>query len=163
MILGRDRYLDILTGTYVVRQLPPWFENLKKLQVKAPEVFIRGSGILHALLNIHGHVALDSHPKLGASWEGFAVEQILSATGERDAYFWATHAGAELDLLVFHEGRRIGFEFKCTERPATTKSMRIAESDPGLDHLYVVHPGKHTFLLDENITAATLPDALKAL
>ena len=107
--------------------------------------------------------ALESNPKLGESWEGFAIEQILSITGDREAYFWATHGGAELDLLVFHEGKRIGFEFKCSENPGTTKSMRIAESDPGLDHLHVVHPGKHTFPLTENITASTLPDAIKAL
>lgn len=157
------RYLDILCGTYVVRQLPPWFENLKKRQVKAPKIYIRDSGILHALLNIPDAVALDSHPKLGASWEGYAIEQILSVTGDREAYFWATHGGAELDLLIFHQGKRIGFEFKYNEKPGTTKSMRIAESDLALDHLYVVHPGKHTFPLTENITASTLPDALHTL
>lgn len=157
------RYLDILCGTYVVRQLPPWFENLKKRQVKAPKIYIRDSGILHALLNIPDVVSLESNPKLGASWEGFAIEQILSITGDREAYFWATHGGAELDLLVFHEGKRIGFEFKYSENPGTSKSMRIAESDLGLDHLYVVHPGKHSFRLTENITASTLPDAIKAL
>ena len=157
------RYLDILCGTYVVRQLPPWFENLKKRQVRAPKIYIRDSGILHALLNIPDVVSLESNPKLGASWEGFAIEQILSITGDREAYFWATHGGAELDLLVFHEGKRIGFEFKYSENPGTSKSMRIAESDLGLDHLYVVHPGKHSFRLTENITASTLPDAIKAL
>lgn len=157
------RYLDILSGTYMVRQLPPWFENLKKRQVKAAKVYVRDTGVLHALLNLNDMAALESHPKLGASWEGFAIEQILSITGDRDAYFWATHAGAELDLLVFHEGRRIGFEFKYSDNPATTKSMRVAESDLGLDHLYVVHPGEHTFPLAEMITAATLPDALSAL
>ena len=157
------RYLDILCGTYVVRQLPPWFENLKKRQVRAPKIYIRDSGILHALLSIPDVVSLESNPKLGASWEGFAIEQILSITGDREAYFWATHGGAELDLLVFHEGKRIGFEFKYSENPGTSKSMRIAESDLGLDHLYVVHPGKHSFRLTENITASTLPDAIKAL
>jgi predicted AAA+ superfamily ATPase len=155
------RYLDILCGTYVVRQLPPWFENLKKRQVKAPKIYIRDSGVLHALLNIPDAVALDSHPKLGASWEGFALEQILSSTGDREAYFWATHGGAELDLLIFHHGKRIGFEFKYSENPSTTKSMRMAEADLQLDHLYVVHPGTHTYPLTENITAATLSDAIK--
>ena len=157
------RYLDILCGTYVVRQLPPWFENLKKRQVKAPKVYIRDSGILHALLNIPDAVALESHPKLGASWEGFAIEQILSITGDREAYFWATHGGAELDLLVFHAGRRLGFEFKYSEKPSTSKSMHIAASDLGLDHLYVVHPGKHSFPLTETITASTLADLLDLL
>ena len=157
------RYLDILCGTYVVRQLPPWFENLKKRQVKAPKIYIRDSGILHALLSVPDAVALESHPKLGASWEGFAMEQILSLTGDREAYFWATHGGAELDLLVFHKGQRLGFEFKYSEKPATSKSMHLAASDLGLDHLYVVHPGKHSFPLTENITASTLANALNAL
>src|SRR5690606_19698419 len=93
------RYLNILCGTYVVRQLPPWFENLKKRQVKAPKVYIRDSGICHALLGIDNRTGLASHPKVGASWEGFALEEILSITGDKNAYFWATHAGAELDLL----------------------------------------------------------------
>ena len=157
------RYIDILCGTYVVRQLPPWFENLKKRQVKAPKIYIRDSGILHALLNIPDPVVLESHPKLGASWEGFAIEQILSVTGDREAYFWATHGGAELDLLLFHKGKRIGFEFKYNEKPVASKSMHIAEADLNLDHLYVVHPGKHTFPLTENITAITLPEALKSI
>lgn len=157
------RYLDILCGTYMVRQLPPWFENLKKRQVKAPKIYIRDSGILHALLSIPDAVALESHPKLGASWEGFAIEQILSVTGDREAYFWGTHGGAELDLLLFHEGKRIGFEFKYSEKPGTTKSMHVAASDLKLDHLHVVHPGKHTFPLDENITAITLPELLETL
>lgn len=157
------RYLDILCGTYMVRQLPPWFENLKKRQVKAPKIYIRDSGILHALLNIPDAVALESHPKLGASWEGFAIEQILSVTGDREAYFWGTHGGAELDLLLFHEGKRIGFEFKYSEKPGTTKSMHVAASDLKLDHLHVVHPGKHTFPLAENITAITLPELLETL
>lgn len=157
------RYLDILCGTYVVRQLPPWFENLKKRQVKAPKIYIRDSGILHALLAIPDAVALESHPKLGASWEGFAIEQILSVTGDREAYFWATHGGAELDLLIFHRGKRIGIEFKYNEKPSTSKSMRIAEEDLGLDHLYVVHPGKHSFPLTETITASTLPDLIDTL
>ena len=157
------RYLDILCGTYMVRQLPPWFENLKKRQVKAPKIYIRDSGILHALLSIPDAIALDSNPKLAASWEGFAIEQILSVTGDRDAYFWGTHGGAELDLLLLHEGKRIGFEFKYNEKPGTTKSMHIAEADLKLDHLYVVYPGKHTFPLTENITAATLPDVIKII
>ena len=157
------RYLDILTGTFVVRQLPPWHENLKKRQVKSPKAYVRDSGILHSLLGIPDHAALQSHPKLGASWEGFCVEQILSITTDRDAYFWSTHSGAELDLLVFHRGKRLGFEFKYSERPSTTKSMRVAMEDLRLDHLYVVHPGEHSFPLDTDITAGTLTDVLKRL
>lgn len=157
------RYLDILSGTYVVRQLPPWFENLKKRQVKSPKVFIRDSGILHALLGIPGPTALQSHPKLGASWEGFAMEQILSITGDREAYFWATYSGAELDLLLFRYGRRLGFEFKYADNPSTSKSMHITLSDLDLDHLYIVHPGENSFALTENISAITLPGVLKLL
>ena len=157
------RYLNILSGTYVARQLPPWFENLKKRQVKAPKVYIRDSGIIHSLLDIAGRTALDSHPKLGASWEGFAIEQILSVTGDRNAYFWATHAGAELDLLVFHGGKRLGFEFKYSEKPTTSKSMHVALADLALDHLYVVHPGKHEFPLTETITAIPLPKVLQVI
>lgn len=157
------RYLDILSGTYVVRQLPPWYENLKKRQVKAPKVYIRDSGICHALLGIENRGALESHPKLGASWEGFALEQILSVTGDRRAYFWATHAGAELDLLIFHRGKRLGFEFKYSDKPQTSKSMHVASKDLALDHLYVVHPGNHTFPLLASITAIPLPDLLPLL
>ena len=157
------RYLDILSGTYVVRQLPPWFENLKKRQVKSPKVFIRDSGILHALLGIPAPNALHSHPKLGASWEGFAMEQILSITGDREAYFWATYSGAELDLLLFRYGRRLGFEFKYADNPSTSKSMHITLSDLDLDHLYIVHPGENSFALTENISAITLPGVLKLL
>ena len=157
------RYLDILSGTYVVRQLPPWFENIKKRQVRSPKIYIRDSGILHALLAVPDAVSLQSHPKLGASWEGFCLEQILSVCGDRAASFWGTHSGAELDVLLRHAGRRLGVEFKFSEQPATTKSMRIAQQDLSLDHLYVVHPGEHDYPLDESITAVTLPHLLDVL
>ncbi|HQZ71168.1 MAG TPA: ATP-binding protein [Anaerolineae bacterium] len=157
------RYLDILSGTYMVRQLPPWFENLKKRQVRSPKVYIRDSGVLHALLGIADAVGLQSHPKRGASWEGYCLEQILSVCGDRAAYFWGTHSGAELDLLLFHAGRRLGFEFKFSEQPGITKSMRIAQQDLSLDHLYVIHPGEHDYHLDESITAITLPHLVHAL
>lgn len=157
------RYLDILAGTYMVRQLPPWFENLKKRQVKAPKIYLRDSGICHTLLGLPDMQSLESHPKLGASWEGFAMEQILAVTGDANAYFWATHAGAELDLLVFHQGLKLGFEFKNTENPGTTKSMRMALADLQLDHLHVVYPGNHRIPLAESITAHPLPDVLQLL
>ncbi len=157
------RYLDILCGTYVARQLPPWFENLKKRQVKAPKVYIRDSGVCHALLGIPDRTGLQAHPKLGASWEGFCSEQILSLTGDREAFFWATHGGAELDLLVFHRGRRLGFEFKYSERPCTTRSMHVAGEDLSLDHLYLVYPGEHITPLDAGITACPLPALLGIL
>lgn len=157
------RYLDILSGTYMVRQLPPWFENLKKRQVKAPKTYIRDSGVCHALLGLENMSALAAHPKLGASWEGFALEQILAITGDTNAYFWATHSGAELDLLVFHRGKRLGFEFKYSEKPSTTKSMQVALADLELDHLHVVYPGTHRIPLTESITASPLPDLLHSL
>lgn len=157
------RYLDILSGTYMVRLLPPWFENLRKRQVRSPKVYVRDSGVLHSLLGIVDNVGLQSHPKQGASWEGFCLEQILSVCGDRAAYFWGTHSGAELDLLLLHAGRRLGVEFKYSEQPTTTKSMRITQQDLALDHLYVVHPGEHDYPLDETITAATLPRLLALL
>lgn len=157
------RYFDILCGTFVIRALPPWFENLAKRQVKSPKVYVRDSGILHALLGVPDHAALEGHPKLGASWEGFAMEQVLAATGDRDAYFWATQSGAELDLLVFHKGRRLGFEFKFSDQPTSSRSMHVAMKDLRLDHLYVVHPGIHRFPLAEGIEAVPLADLVASL
>jgi predicted AAA+ superfamily ATPase len=160
---GRGPFLDIRAGTYMVRQLPPRFENLKKRQVKAPKIFLRDSGVLHALLGIEPRSGLQSHPNLGASWEGFGMEQILSLTGDRQAYFWATHAGAELDLLILRGFQRLGFGFKYSEQPSTTKSMRVAQQDLGLHHLYVIHPGHHEFPLAPAITVLPLRRALDLL
>jgi predicted AAA+ superfamily ATPase len=147
------RYLDILAGAYMVRILPPWFENLGKRQVKAPPIFVRDSGILHALLQSRTLADLQAHPKLGASWEGFAVEQIIGLLDTRDAYYWATHGGAELDLLVRIAGKQYGFEFKYTDAPGTSRSMRIALQNLALEHLWVVYPGRQEYALDERITA----------
>lgn len=149
-------YLDILTGTYMVRQLQPWFENLGKRQVKAPKVYFRDSGLLHHLLDIPTRHHLLGHPKAGASWEGFAVEQVLRAFKPAQAYFWSTHGGAELDLVFLHQGKRLGFEIKFTEAPKTTASMRTAKAALRLDHLYVIHPGAHGFPMAAGITAAPL-------
>jgi hypothetical protein len=157
------KYLDILSGSYMVRVLPPWYENLKKRQVKAPKVYIRDSGILHALLQIGSISELQGHPKLGASWEGFALEQVLSTLRTRDAYYWATHAGAELDLLVLHRSKRYGFEFKYSDAPRSTRSMHTALQDLHLDHLWIVYPGETTYDLDERITALPLLEALSLL
>ena len=126
-------------------------------------MYVRDSGILHALLGIPDEAGLQSHPKLGASWEGFCIEQILHVCGDRDAYFWGTHSGAELDLLLTHGGKRLGFEFKFSDQPRTTKSMHIALEDLALDHLYVVHPGSHVFPLTEAITAVSLPHMIEHL
>jgi predicted AAA+ superfamily ATPase len=139
------------------------FKSSIPLFLSKNQVYIRDSGICHALLGIQNRKDLQANPKLGASWEGFCIEQILDLTGDRNAYFWATHSGAELDLLVFHQGKRLGFEFKYSETPQITKSMRIAQEDLNLDHLCVVHPGKHSYPLDTNLKAATLPDMLDDL
>ena len=152
------RYLEILSGAYMVRVLPPWFENLKKRQKKSPKTYLRDSGLLHSLLGIPTLAALRSHPKLGASWEGFALEQILALAPTRDAYYWGTHGGAELDLLLFHEGERHGFELKYVDAPRTTRSMRVAIQDVGLDRLWVLYPGAETYDLDDKITALPLRD-----
>lgn len=150
------RYLDVLAGAYVLRVLPPWFENLKKRQVKAPKVFVRDSGLLHVLLQLRDLDALGGHPKLGASWEGFAVEHILGLLETRDAYFWAAHTGAEIDLFVLHGGRRLGFEVKLADAPGASRSMHAALDDLRLDRLYVVVPGGPTYDLEERITVIAL-------
>ena len=150
-------YLDILAGAYMVRQLQPWYENIKKRQVKSPKVYIRDSGILHSLLFLENSKSIFSHPKLGASWEGFCIEQVLSILGIEDqAWFWATHSGAELDLMIFKGGKRLGFEFKYTDAPATSKSIHIAIDDLKLDRLYVVYPGEKDFLMAENVYAVPI-------
>lgn len=144
-------YLDLLAGAFVMRRLPSWHGNVGKRMVKAPKAYIRDSGLLHALLGIDSLAALQGHPKLGASWEGFALEQILSHTGDRHAWFWGTHGGAELDLLLEAKGRRWGVEFKYADAPSLTSSMRSALADLELDHLWVVTPGATAYALAERV------------
>jgi predicted AAA+ superfamily ATPase len=162
-----SRYVDILADAFLVRRLPPWFENAGKRLVKAPKVYVRDSGVLHALLGLRTPKEVRSHPRLGASWEGFALEQAVRfLDAERDAYFWGTHGGAELDLLVSRGGAKHGFEFKFTETPATTKSMRVAMADLNLKRLFVVYPGTRRFQLDNAIVAlplAKLPEESASL
>ena len=150
------RYLDILSGAYMVRVLPPWFENIRKRQVKAPRIYIRDSGILHALLQLPTLQDLHGHPKLGASWEGFALEHVIGALKTRDAYFWATHGGAELDLLTLVKGKRYGFEFKYADAPGRNRSMHTAIEDLGLEHLWVIYPGQQEYALDARISVITI-------
>lgn len=152
------RYLDILTGAMVVSQLQPWHENLGKRQVKAPKVYLSDSGLLHSLLGIASQEDLEGHPKVGASWEGFALREIIRRTDAQpeERFFWATHGGAELDLLLVRGGERLGFEIKRTTAPRVTPSMRSAMSSLGLDRLTVVHAGEHAFPLGERITAVPL-------
>ncbi len=147
-------YVDVLAATFMIRQLLPFHENVAKRQVKAPKVYVRDSGVLHALLGIHTPVALERHPRIGASFEGFAIESILAALGaaEHEAFFWATHAGAELDLLILRHGKRFGFEVKRTDHPTTSKSMHVALADLRLDHLFVVVPGTPNFPLADHIS-----------
>ncbi len=153
-----NHYRDLLAGTFMVRVLPPWFENLGKRLVKSPKIYLRDSGILHYLLGIEDPVDLPMHPRYGASWEGFALEQTLIAHGAHEAYFYATQRGAELDLLLLRRGERWGFEFKCTDAPKTTKAMHTTTSDLGLRHLWVVYPGTMRYSLADGITALPLAD-----
>jgi predicted AAA+ superfamily ATPase len=146
-------YLDILTGTFMVRQLQPWFVNIGKRQVKSPKVYFRDTGILHSLLDIQNEQGLLGHPAVGASWEGYALEQILSQVKTTQAYFWGTHNGAELDLLIVHAGKRYGFEIKFNEAPKLNASMKSALDVLNLNHLWVVHPGQHRYPIEKKITA----------
>src|ERR1017187_3339627 len=150
------RYLDLLTGVFMVRQLPPWFENLGKRQVKAPKVYICDSGLLHTLLDIGTARDLALHPKVGASWEGYAIEEVIKALRPEASYYWATHGGAELDLLLLKGGRRIGIECKRTDAPTLTPSMRIALEDLKLSELKVVYPGDRRYWLAPKVEAIPL-------
>jgi len=156
------RYLDLLTGVFMLRQLPPWFENLGKRQVKAPKVFVRDSGLLHALLGIANQRDLELHPKVGASWEGYAVEEVLKAVRPDEAYYWATHQGAEIDLVLFKHGRRIGVECKRMDAPTLTPSMRIALNDLKLDRLVVVYPGERRYALAQRVEVIPLVELVAA-
>ena len=152
------RYFDVLVDALIVRRLQPWYENLKKRQVKAPKVYVADTGMLHALLSLDSESALMGHPKLGASWEGFAMQEMVRVLGvdwDR-CYYWATHRGAELDLLAFDGGHRIGFEFMRTSAPSMTRSMHSALSDLRLDRLFVVYPGDARFLLHDRVEAVGL-------
>ena len=160
------RYLDLLTSVFVVRQLQPWFENISKRQVRSPKVYIGDSGILHALLGLTGRTDVVSHPKVGASWEGFVIRQIihLLRAAPEQCFHWSTHAGAELDLLVMDGAKRYGFEVKRAEAPRLTRSMRSAMETLNLDRLDVVHAGAKRYPLAPNVRAlpaVSLADALR--
>lgn len=151
-------YLDILKGTFMIRLLPAWYVNIGKRLVKRPKLYIRDSGILHTLLNIESEKALQSHPKLGASWEGFALESVVRSIQKTDeqVYFWSTHAGAEVDLFWQHEGKNYACEFKYMDAPKLTKSMKSALESLTLEKLWVVYPGKKEYLINENVTVLPL-------
>jgi hypothetical protein len=153
-------YLDILTGTFMVRQLQPWYANIGKRQVKAPKVYLRDSGLLHSLLNVPDWHSLLGHPRLGASWEGFVLEQVLQAVKPSQAFFWATHSGAEVDLFFLHGGGRYAIDVKFSEAPQVTKSMRIALEDLALDHLWILYPGSHAYPVQAQITVWPLREVM---
>lgn len=153
-----NAYVDIFTGTFMMRQLQPWYVNVGKRQVKAPKIYLRDTGVLHTLLSLSDWSSLLAYPRVGASWEGFALEQVLQTVRVPEAYFWATHGGAELDLLFFYRGRSYGVEAKFSEAPVVTRSMRIALADLDLDHLWIVHPGPHSYPIDDKISSIALRD-----
>lgn len=156
------RYLDILTSTFMVRQLTPWFENTKKRQIKSPKIYFRDSGIFHFLQGIQSAENLQVNPRLGASWEGFALEQVVTAmgAGPEEVYFWGVHGAGELDLLIIKDGKRVGFEVKHTSKPAVTPSLGLALNELKLDKLIVIYKGDHTFPLADRIEATPLDEFL---
>ncbi len=155
------RYLEILQGIFMMRVLLPWHENLDKRQIKSPKIYFRDTGILHQLLGIRTMRDLLHHAKLGASWEGYVTEQILSSKNPDESYFWGTHNGAELDLLLIHHGKRIGVEIKRSDFPKPTPSMESALKGLKLDHLYVVYPGQNTYPIKSKITGIGLRQFLE--
>jgi len=157
------RHLDALTGALMVRQLRPWFENLGKRQVKAPKVYVRDSGLLHTLLDMATPAVLHAHPKVGASWEGFVLEELIGLAGERNAWYWRTQAGAELDLLLMLRGRRIGVEVKYADAPSMTRSMHVSMESLRLDRLYVIYPGSEPYALRPGVEVLPLPLARERL
>ncbi|MBI2502563.1 MAG: ATP-binding protein [Candidatus Latescibacteria bacterium] len=150
------RYLDILTGLFMVRQLQPWYANLKKRQVKAPKVYLRDTGLLHQLLGIQSEKDLLSHPKCGASWEGYVIEEVLKAVEPDQVYFWATYNGAEIDLVLVKDGRMLGVECKWVDAPRFTPSMRIALEDLQLERIAVVYPGTKPYPVADTVQAVPL-------
>ena len=150
------RYLDILSNVFMIRQLTPWHANLKKRQVKAPKIYFRDTGLLHQLLGIRSEKELLSHPKCGASWEGYVIEETIKATEPDDAYYWATHGGAEIDLVLIKNGRMLGVECKRMDAPRITPSIRIAREELNLEQIAVVYPGKKRYAMGDGIAAVPL-------
>ena len=157
------RYLDILSGVFMVRQIQPWHVNLKKRQVKAPKIYLRDTGLLHYLLGIRTERDLLGHPKNGASWEGYVIEEIIKATSPDDIYYWATHSGAEIDLLLVKQGRMYGVECKRVDAPKLTLSMRNAKDELGLDRIAVIYPGNTRYTLGDGIFAVPFDAVTKGL
>lgn len=154
------RYLDLLTGAFMIRQLQPWIENVKKRQVKSPKVYFRDSGLFHALMGLETERDLMRHPKLGASWEGFAMEQTIQVSGlsSGEVFFWSSHGEAEVDLLLMRRGKRVGVEIKFTDAPRLTRALRVAMDTLKLDRLYIVYPGEKSFALADSVYVTGFPD-----
>lgn len=150
------RYLDLLQDLFMVRVLQPWYANLAKRQVKSPKVYIRDTGLLHALLGIRTAQELLLHPRSGASWEGFVIEEVIKAVQPDEVYFWGTHSGAELDLLMIKDGKKLGVECKRVDAPRLTPSMQTAMQDLELSTLWVIYPGAKPYTLAENIQVVPL-------
>lgn len=155
------RYLDLLSDAFMVRQLQPWHANLRKRQVKSPKIYIRDSGLLHQLLGLGSERDLMTHPKLGASWEGYVIEEVLHAVRPDEAFFWATHQGAEIDLVLRVNGKMLGVECKRTDAPRMTPSIRIALEDLKLEAIAVVYPGSKRFSIAPGVEAVPLSDVVK--
>ena len=157
------RYLDLLSDLFMLRQLPPWHANLKKRQVKSPKVYLRDTGLLHHLLGIQSEQQLLSHPKCGASWEGYAIEETLRSVEPDEAYFWATHQGAEIDLVMIKQGRMLGVECKRMDAPKMTPSLRIAMEDLKFERIAIVYPGPDRYFITDRIEAVPLAEVTKGL
>lgn len=159
------RYLDILTSTFIIKQISPWWENISKRQVKSPKIYIHDSGLLHSLLGLNNQEELENHPKVGASWEGFVMNAVINRLNvyPEEVFFWRTHSGAELDLLIVRGNTRLGFEFKRTVMPKMTRSLHVAMTDLNLSHAYIVHAGDETFELSAHVTALSIKDILEKL
>jgi predicted AAA+ superfamily ATPase len=157
-------YLDILSATFVVKQLAPWWENISKRQVKSPKIYLTDSGLLHTLLGLKNKEELEGHPKVGASFEGFAMNTVLSALNvqSEESFFWSAHSGAEIDLVIFRGNKRLGFEFKRTAAPTLTSSIQMAIKDLKLSHVYIIYMGKEIYLIQENVTALGLYNLTEA-
>ncbi len=155
------KYVDLLEHLFLIRQLRPWRENLRKRQVKRPKVYIRDAGLYHQLIGVPTMDALHMHPRIGASWEGFVLEKVITESAPDEAYFWATHNRAELDLLLLKQGRRVGVEIKRIDAPRRTRSMTVALSDLRLDALYVVYPGDTRYAIDDRIVAVPARDSFR--
>lgn len=151
-------YLDILTGTFMIRQLQPWHENISKRQIRSPKIYFRDTGLLHNLLGLNDIHSLLGHPRVGASWEGFAIEQVLQRVRPAEAFFWGTHTGNEIDLFLIHNGKKYGFEIKFSGTPGSTKSMHLALEDLQLEHIWIIHPGRHSYPVHDKITVLPIQE-----